>query len=164
LLVKIRYKDVVGMINIIWGTSALIRDSNEYVVAMVTWYVEALPNSDIGKTLGVRLLVQFSLHMKIFQVIFEAILLMWFSNISNNQSYFLLCLMIIIVLIPVFVLFYCARLNVVLIWLFTFLAKFVIFFRQCFGRWNNIASFVANYFIAKRNYVSIKNWFMNHRL
>jgi len=103
------------MINIIWGTSALIRDSNEYVVAMVTWYVEALPNSDIGKTLGVRLLVQFSLHMKIFQVIFEAILLMWFSNISNNQSYFLLCLMIIIVLIPVFVLFYCARLNVVLI-------------------------------------------------
>jgi len=58
--------------------------------AAATWSVEALPDPDIGKALGVRLAIQFALDMGFF-VIFEGDSLnvvSGFYNLSNNQSYF----------------------------------------------------------------------------
>jgi hypothetical protein len=74
-----------------WGIGVVTRDSYGYVVAGTTWCVEALPYSDIGEALGVRLAIQFALDMRFFQVMFEGDSLNVvrdFHNLSNNQSYF----------------------------------------------------------------------------
>jgi len=74
------------MINNVWGSGIVIRDSHGYVVALTTWCVECFPDYDIGEALGIRLVIQFSIYIRFFLVVFKGDSLnavCCFRNLSN---------------------------------------------------------------------------------